>query len=294
MEQFSPRAHSDSLALSLFGSDINMLSSEQEREYLEKGYLRLPSAFAAPQVAAIMDRVWGFLEDERGVRRDDPESWDISGAWQGLKNLKKEPLFQSLHSEELCAAIDQLIGEGNWQRPRHWGGFMVNFPDCKPEDWHVPARGWHVDFHFTYEPGSTFGIRAFTVLAHLPPRAGGTLHLLGSHRLVERFVRGLSLVERKKGYAKLVADFNRSHPWVEKLCNGDAADPRRVSQFMAEGLKIEGVELRVEQVTGEAGDVVLAHPWLLHTGSPNAGPVPRFMIAKTIYAQSCQPEPSQA
>ncbi|MHC5066226.1 MAG: phytanoyl-CoA dioxygenase family protein [Planctomycetota bacterium] len=269
-----------------------MLSAQEIDEYRERGYLRLPKTFPDDQVSAIRDRVWSFLERERGVQREDPSTWRLSGAWLGLKQLKEEALFQSLHSEELTTAINQILGEGLWRRPRHWGGFLVNFLECEPEEFQVPARGWHVDFHFTHEPGSDFGIRVFTVLARLPARSGGTLHLTGSHRLVERFVANMTPAQREKSYTNLVAEFNRSHPWINELCNGSTADPERIQRFMGEGIDIDDIHLRVEQITGEAGDVVLAHPWLLHTGVPNAGPVPRMMIAKLIYAEAAQLEPS--
>ena len=111
-----------------------------------------------------------------------------------VKVLKEEELFLSLDSQDLHQAIDDLLGSGTWERPRHWGGFLLNFPDCSPEAWSIPADGWHVDFHYTNEPGTQFGLRVFTFLGEAGPRGGGTLVVRGSHRLVEKFVRAMTAV----------------------------------------------------------------------------------------------------
>jgi hypothetical protein len=42
---------------------------------------------------------------------------------------------------------------------------------------------------------------------------------------------------------------------------------------------VEGIPLRVVELTGHPGDVVLIHPWTIHTVAPNVGPTPRFMRA---------------
>lgn len=39
----------------------------------------------------------------------------------------------------------------------------------------------------------------------------------------------------------------------------------------------DGIELRVAEITGRAGDVILAHPFMLHSPSSNHAGVPRFM-----------------
>ena len=43
---------------------------------------------------------------------------------------------------------------------------------------------------------------------------------------------------------------------------------------------VEGVPLRVVELTGEPGDMVFCHPVMLHCGAPNHGTRPRFMRIK--------------
>lgn len=260
-----------------------MLTGEQRTRYERDGYIKLHQAFDPERVAAIADRVWTHLETHKGIRRDDSASWNVPGPWVGLKVLKEEELFLSLDSRKLRGAIDDLLGSGAWQRPRHWGGFLLNFPDCRPEQWNVPAAGWHVDFHYTNEPGTAFGLRVFTFLCEVGPRGGGTLFVRGSHRLVERFVRGLAPAERRRKYSALKATFNASHPWLRELTSAEG--PARVSRFMDRTREIDGVQVRVEQLCGSPGDVVLSHPWMLHASSQNAGTGPRLMLAKLIHTE---------
>jgi hypothetical protein len=51
---------------------------------------------------------------------------------------------------------------------------------------------------------------------------------------------------------------------------------------MRRGAVVEGVPVRVAELAGEAGDVVIGHPWLLHCGAPNCGPAPRLMRVQRV------------
>ena len=43
---------------------------------------------------------------------------------------------------------------------------------------------------------------------------------------------------------------------------------------------VEGVPLRVVELTGEPGDMVFCHPLMVHCAAPNRGARPRFMRIK--------------
>jgi ectoine hydroxylase-related dioxygenase (phytanoyl-CoA dioxygenase family) len=54
---------------------------------------------------------------------------------------------------------------------------------------------------------------------------------------------------------------------------------------MHEGTAFRDIPLRVAEMTGEPGDLVLWHPNLLHTYSPhNATDTPRLVLSVTILA----------
>jgi hypothetical protein len=71
-----------------------------------------------------------------------------------------------------------------------------------------------------------------------------------------------------------------SDPWLKALAMGGEAE--RIERFMECGHAIADIPLRVAELSGEPGDVVIGHPWLLHTGGPNCGDRPRFMRVQRI------------
>ena len=71
--------------------------------------------------------------------------------------------------------------------------------------------------------------------------------------------------------------FARSHPWLAEL-SGKAPDQGdRIRRFMEEGAVVDGVPVRVVELTGEPGDAVLTHPAICHCRSYNCSQTPRFM-----------------
>ena len=40
---------------------------------------------------------------------------------------------------------------------------------------------------------------------------------------------------------------------------------------------MNGANILLEQIVGDAGDVVLMHPWLIHSGTTNLRSVPRLL-----------------
>jgi ectoine hydroxylase-related dioxygenase (phytanoyl-CoA dioxygenase family) len=45
---------------------------------------------------------------------------------------------------------------------------------------------------------------------------------------------------------------------------------------------IDGVDLRVVELSGAAGDVVVFHPWLFHAAASNRAPEPRMMVGQNV------------
>jgi len=68
------------------------------------------------------------------------------------------------------------------------------------------------------------------------------------------------------------------HPFVRDLhTEGDADE--RVARFIDRAEEHGGISLRVVENTGEAGDVILLHPLVLHVATPNTGNAPRFLLS---------------
>jgi hypothetical protein len=105
--------------------------------------------------------------------------------------------------------------------------------------------------------------------------------LSGSPRLLIQQERQLPASQRRGSIAVLRERFRRSHPWLMAL-TGQAPSPAdRVAAFMDTETVVEGVPLRVIELTGEPGDMVFCHPVMVHCVAPNRGARPRFMRIKT-------------
>ena len=62
---------------------------------------------------------------------------------------------------------------------------------------------------------------------------------------------------------------------------GQAPSPAdRIAAFMDAETLVEGIPLRVVELTGEPGDMVFCHPVMVHSVAPNRGVGPRFMRIK--------------
>ena len=263
-----------------------MLTQEKKQTFFSRGYVHLPG-IAGERAADFEAFVWDRLDELHGIRRNDRATWDRPGPWVGMKNFKDAELLQSITTADLCSAIDALLGPGNWKTPRHWGGFLVNLPKSEEDGpWYIPTGGWHVDYHYTHDFEPLFGLRVFSFLSDVEPSGGGTLIISGSHRVVADYVKTLSAEERNAGYAKVRDRMHGSLPWFKRLTEGNEHDPDRIHSLMERSGRVGDVEVRVEQLCGNAGDVVLMHPWVAHTGSPIRGDKPRFMLAKNLYSES--------
>lgn len=254
-----------------------MLTAEQREEFEQRGFVRLPGAFAR-DAPAMEDLLWKVVGARYGARRSDPGSWTFPRV-TGLQRLRAHSVFEAIGSSAVLEAIDDLLGAGSWDRPKHWGSFLVDFPVAGLA-WTVPSASWHTDYGFAAPTTSLFGALVFSFLSRVPPRTGGTVVVVGSHRLVAKFVE----THPQKALTKQKfcrAAFCNSDPWLKALTSqGGGHD--RVERFMETERVISGIPVHVAELTGDAGDVILGHPWLLHTSAPNCGTQPRFMRVQRI------------
>jgi ectoine hydroxylase-related dioxygenase (phytanoyl-CoA dioxygenase family) len=52
---------------------------------------------------------------------------------------------------------------------------------------------------------------------------------------------------------------------------------------MAAAGAVDGVSVRVVELTGAPGDVVLMHPWLFHAAAPNCSAAPRMVVGHAAH-----------
>jgi hypothetical protein len=259
------------------GSHLTTLTFSDIQHFERDGYLVVRQAFSPADGLAMERQWWRELEDTHGIRPGDRSSWrQLPG---DLKAAKRDPLQAKILTGRVRGVFDDLLGRGAWSPPRDWGRPLVTFPE--PGTWDVPARLWHWDnpceLHLDH-PNALFVV---SFIGPVAPRGGGTLILSGSPRLLIQQERRMPADQRHGSVAALRARFHRSHPWLMALTGQAPSPSHRISAFMDTETTVEGVPLRVVQLTGEPGDMVFCHPLMVHCAGPNRGTRPRFMRIKT-------------
>lgn len=257
----------------------SVLSAKDLACFEQQGYIRVPEAFSSSDALAMQDFMWSQLKARHDVERADRSTW--SHYKGGLNKSADNPIYQSVAAPRMCAAIDQLLGVGAWERPRSWGGFLVTFPQGSPDAWELTAKNWHWDGKPYNHLTGLNGLFIFTLYSHIEPCGGGTLLASGSHRLINHFFES----GRRDQTPVSMNHFRLSHLWIAELCGVTSRikdRKERVQNFMQKETEVDGVTVRVVEVTGEPGDAFLCHPSIFHAASPNHASVPRFMRTKEV------------
>jgi hypothetical protein len=114
----------------------------------------------------------------------------------------------------------------------------------------------------------------FLIVHELTEHGGGTGIVEGSPELIRRWVADKD--PRRSTQKQLRRGFEAKHDYFRRLA--DRSDEGDRHEF-TDVTMIDGVEVRVVEVTGRAGDVVICHPWALHQVMPNTSDRPRLMRA---------------
>jgi hypothetical protein len=226
-----------------------VLTDEQVERFVTDGFVHLAEAF--PRELA--EESQAFLWRETGCDPDDPGTWTKPVV--RLDGYGSEPFQRAATTPRLHGAFDQLVGPGRWFPRQGLGTFPIRFPH--PDD--PGDAGWHMDGSF--ESGGPGGYalnlrsrgRALLMLflfsdidaANAPTRIKVGSHLDVPPYLVKAGDRGINMFE---------------------LCETMDADGKLDSPDRTQAL-----------ATGEAGDVYLCHPFLIHAAQPHHGTVPRFI-----------------
>jgi hypothetical protein len=260
------------------GSQLTTLTSSDIERFERDGYVVVRQAFSPADALAMERRWWSELEDAHGIRRDNRSSWrQIPG---DLKAAKRDPIQARILTGQVRGVFDDLLGTAAWSPPRDWGRTIVTFPE--PGAWEVPTRLWHWDNLCEPHIDQPRALFVVSFIGSVAPRSGGTLILSGSPRLLVQQERRIPASQRGRSGsgASIWERFHRSHPWLMAL-TGQAPSPAdRTAAFMDGETIVEGVPLRVVELTGEPGDMVVCHPVMVHCRAPNRGVRPRFMRIK--------------
>lgn len=233
-----------------------LLTDDQIKSFIEDGYVRIQGAFSPQQAERCRAELWQRLIDEHPeLDPDDPTTWTIEH--ERLPISTAAPLVDAANTPVLYEAFDDLVGKGGWKELDHVGAFPVRFPSAPNKKKPPEKAGMHIDGSIAIPKrpfaNGTWGInldphrRALNVLflySDTTPTDGATMLLAGSH---------LDVV-----------------PILAKRGN-------RPINVEAIPKKLRWGKYRVDYVTGNAGDVFLVHPLLLHCGTRNTGKHPKFL-----------------
>lgn len=237
------------------------------------GFVRVPAVLGGGDVAAMRESLQATLTaqgvvGERlvellGALRPGP------GTEAALWEVGRQAAFARLPAA-LGRAADEVFGPGVWAlNEAQQGGLAApNFPI--PGVWSVPHQAWHVDEPTGAGRASSWGLLGFVFLDEVEPGGGATVMITGSHR---RLLALAAELERPSAGWLLTTDeaiaaLSAAEPWFADLFRpGDAAERQR--RFVVDGHVSRGIPLRVVELTGAPGDIVLMDPRCLHTVSAN-------------------------
>jgi len=225
------------------------LSEADIEAFVEDGYTVLRGGFPESVATKVRERLWARME----LSPDAPESWPARVVY--IKETYGGGPFVNAYTDLVTGAFDQLLGHGRWIRDPWMGFWPILFPGFAEGPWTPPTSGWHVDgAHFRRHCWSPDrALLTLFLFSDVGPGDGGTAVSVGSHHLVARVL------------AEAEPD-GLAHKELLRRANGHA-------------------RTEVREVTGQAGDVVLLHPFLLHAQSVNTGDVVRFMANPFVAAR---------
>jgi len=221
-----------------------VLSDAQLDHFLQRGHVTIPQCFSRELAREWTDRAFQRL----GYDRNDPTTWKVSRTHMALE---RQDDLKTFAPRAYAAACDLVGGEQRVKRPAMFfsEGFIVNFSEGADRPWEAPSAkspGWHKDgnwfHHFLDSPEQA--LLMIFIWSDIKPRGGGTFIACDSVGVVARF-----LAEHPEGIAPGGFDF----PGLAAQCH----------DFV--------------EVTGDVGDIVLMHPYMLHAVSQNHSGIPRFI-----------------
>lgn len=230
-----------------------MLSSAQKRQFVEDGYLKVEGVI--PQVMVEQARrAINHSVGHVGKGKDNSEAHRNGQLGDDIRN---HPVISDLFNKTPIIRIaESLMGEGN-VLPIGGAQIALRYPSSPEGDVGEP-RG-HLDGLGTGTNGMPKGVyrRGFT--------AFGVIYL----------------DDVPEAYSGNFTVWPKSH-----TCFADYFE-REGHEVLAEGMPRIDLPEPPVMVTGRAGDFILAHHAMVHTGGPNASPNVRYATIARLKHKDC-------
>ncbi|KAJ2920218.1 hypothetical protein MD484_g83, partial [Candolleomyces efflorescens] len=241
-------------------SPYKYLSPGDINHFLENGYIVVKNAFTKEGAEEWLANLWPRL----ALDPEDKSTWSKERVHMPAHRRAKVETF----APKAWAAIQDLVG-GEDRIDEHgstWGdSFIVNFgtpelesvkDDILPQD----LDNWHVDgdffIHFLDSPEQA--LLVIPIFRDIQPRGGGTVISPDGLDLFARY-----LAAHPEGVEPRDLKFIPSTSDREEECWSHLKEIKRCQKFV--------------ELTGQAGDVVLMHPLMMHSASKNYLRIPRVI-----------------
>ncbi|MEL7488568.1 MAG: hypothetical protein AAGJ87_15290 [Pseudomonadota bacterium] len=242
-------------------------ANDQRPEFEARGVIKVPGLISNADARGARDLICDLAAEHAvysstGWSRSESR-FGIDKSFRAAMNaLNHAADFPDLISKSIVDMAETLIGEPVSIMPP---GQQILFTLPGAAAWFVPHDVWHVDMPRLGALGAP-GVQIFVILKDLEPKGGGTLVLAGSHRFLNT-----SRVIRSKKIKQLLG----KEPYFRALFDGGRAPVTDLNETVA---AVDGVDLEVVELTGDAGDVYVMDLRALHTLAPNARDTARIML----------------
>ena len=262
-----------------------VLSPEEVEAFEKRGYLHLKEAFPRAAALEMQEFMWSELERMHGFKRDDPATWNLEGwspdrapyRWTMLRlnQSKDHPIYKKLAAPRMVSALEEVAGEHAASLKQSWGAFTPVFPSRSNAPWNLGDGG---EWGCYADPQVPWSMGVITFFSDVRPQGGGRLLVEGSHRLVRAFHDRLNPGQLLDGRHLPVREFCERYPFFAELTGKEPDRGDRVRRYMEETTEVDGVELRVVELTGEPGDAVFYNRSLISSNAArNLTDTPVFM-----------------
>lgn len=259
-----------------------MLSQAEIRQFNEQGFLLVRDCVPETRAKEASEAIWADLM----VRHDVTEE---SSTWHGqYMNFGATALRgrDTMLSESMRGVFDDLLGDGRWRSDhasRSGGAVFASLPASRQDDAWALSGDWHWDQGENRHLPNYTGLQACTLLTDMAHRDGGTLFVSGSHHAVAAHFHRTRGRFSDNYSAKRMQSFFSTEEWFRDLDGGTVPKEGRVATFMDRTSTVDGMALRVHEMTGKPGDAYFLHPLLVHAGPPNGGRRPRIMHRSYVW-----------
>ena len=245
-------------------AECDVLSREEAEHFVANGFVVIKDALTQGHVHDVCENAWRELESEHGVSRKDPLTWAKKRRGRGpagyarlngsrTKYDVKSTAPRAFYAQtDLIGGSHRLLSNGDLLT---WSdGVVSNLGVEDDPPWQPPSPrqpGWHKDgWHFRHFLNSPEqGLVTVPLYSDIQPRSGGTFLAIDSIAPV-----GGLLCSAPEGL----------HP--DSVQGGGYLIPGLIEQCS-----------QFAELTGNAGDLALLHPYMLHRVSINPSARPRFI-----------------